>query len=359
MTFLIAAAGTGGHVFPGLAVGEGLIDLGVDQSAICFVGGDRLESRVYPDQGFEFLQVRLAGLKRSMSLQNLKLPMVVRRARDRILSHISDTNTEAVLGMGGYVTVPAALAAHKAGVPLFVAEQNAGAGLANRIAARWAIEKFVSFPETKGLEGGLWAGNPVRRRFREYDKTGLGSLGFDEFGLRPGIPTLGVFGGSLGALAINAAVTSMLTSWDGPPMQVLHLTGESHAERVGAIDAPADVVWRRVGFTERMDLFFSACDVVVARAGGGLAEITATGTPAILIPGEFGSSGHQRENAAFLGKAGAARVLEEDRLDKLGAEVGRLLFDPEVLKDMATASREIARPDAALTIARAMIESRS
>ena len=125
MTFAIAAAGTGGHVFPGLAVGEALMSRGVPRESILYVGGDRLEAEIYPGAGFPFLPVEIRGLQRSMTTRNLTLPRVVWRARDAIEEAIGRRGIEVVLGMGGYVTIPAALATRRARVSLFVAEQNA------------------------------------------------------------------------------------------------------------------------------------------------------------------------------------------------------------------------------------------
>ena len=170
MRYLIAAAGTGGHVFPGLAVGEALVDLGVPRRDVVYVGGNRLEATVYPEEGFPFLCLELRGLQRSLTLQNLTLPAVVLRAKRRIEEAIETEDITAILGMGGYVTVPTALASRKLGVPLYIAEQNAEAGLANRIAARWSDRTFVSFPSTGGLDHGEWVGNPVREPFWSFDR---------------------------------------------------------------------------------------------------------------------------------------------------------------------------------------------
>ncbi len=356
-TYLIAAAGTGGHVFPGLSVGEALVELGVDSNGILFVGGDRLESKVYPAHGFHFLQVELAGLRRSLSLENLRLPFVVMRARRAIFEAITHSNVRVVLGMGGYVTLPAGLAARSCDVPFFNAEQNAEAGLANRVTSRWARTSFVSFPATGGLEDGLWVGNPVREMFWRFDRSSLRPEATQRYDLDGGTPTLGVFGGSLGASAINEAVAGMLESWRGTPMQVVHLTGEPHLKAMLTRSAAPEVRWLRIGFEERMDLFYAASDLVLARAGGAVAELTATGTPSVLVPGRFGSAGHQTENARFLQSSGAAMVVGQERLDELGATVGGILTDSQRLSAMAAAAHAIAKPDAALTIARAMIEA--
>lgn len=358
MTLLIAAAGTGGHVFPGLAVGEALIDLGVPRTDIIYVGGDRLEAQVYPREGFEFLQVPLAGLKRSLTPKNARIPLVVIKARNRIAEAIVTRDIRVVLGMGGYVTIPAALAARKRRIPFFNAEQNAEAGLANRVTARWARETFVSFPDTGGLPNASWVGNPVRHVFWDFDRQSLRSAGLERYDLDPEIPVVGVFGGSLGALSINDAITEILETWSGPPVQVVHLTGESHHDSL--IDrVPGNAVtWRRVGFEELMELFYAVCDVVIARAGGAVAELTATATPSILVPGQFGSGGHQESNARFLEQSGAAVIVEQDHLH---AELEKILIDiiedPGRREQMARAADDIAKPDAARTIARTMMEA--
>lgn len=358
MIFLIAAAGTGGHVFPGLSVGEALIDLGVAKADIIYVGGDRLEAQIYPREGFEFLQVPLAGLKRSLTPENARIPLVVIKARNRIAGAIDTRDIRVVLGMGGYVTIPAALAARKRRVPFFNAEQNAEAGLANRVTARWARETFVSFPDTGGLPEASWVGNPVRKAFWDFDRQGLRPVALERYDLEPETPVVGVFGGSLGALSINQAVAGMLESWSGPPVQVVHLTGESHHDSLAAQMSGDGVTWRRIGFEDRMELFYAVCDVVIARAGGAVAELTATATPSILVPGQFGSGGHQEGNARFLEQSGAAAIVEQDDLHaELGKTLIEIIEDPDRRAAMARAADDISKPDAARTIARTMMEA--
>lgn len=357
MTYLIAAAGTGGHVFPGLAVGEALVDLGVPRDQIIFVGGDRLESKVYPDEGFAFLQVQVRGLQRSLTPSNLTLPMVLRRAKNRIRVAMEEKQVKAALGMGGYVTIPAALAARSARIPFLHSEQNAEAGLANRFVARWAVHSFGSFPQTGGLPRAVWVGNPVRTPFWTFDRSALLRAASERYGLHPDIPVLGVFGGSLGAGVINAAVTHMIEEWGGPPIQVVHLTGARNYDELAKMPATEHVNWVRVGFEESMEFFYAATDLVLARAGGAVAELTATGTPSILVPGEFGSSGHQSSNARHLTEAGAAVTVAEADLDRLNEVVLHTLFDKVSLREMKEATQRIAKPDAARTVAGAMVEA--
>ena len=354
MTFLIAAAGTGGHVFPGLAVGEALLARGTPQDSILYVGGDRLEKSVYPESGFPFLQVEVRGLQRSMTTRNLSLPRVVWRARDAIIAAIEEREVKVVLGMGGYVTIPAALAARSSRSALLVAEQNAGGGLANRVASRWAAHTFTSFPDTEGLERGEWVGNPVRHALSNLNREETRPEALAHYGLDPGYPVLGAVGGSLGAGVINGAVGDLVENWEGNRIQVLHLTGE---DRLALDKRRSDaVLWVQRSFEKRMELFYAACDLVVARAGGGVAELTVTSTPSILIPGEFGSSGHQASNAAFLNEAGAAKVLPQDHLDLLPGIVAEILLSPDRLQAMRIGATSIAKPDAAITIAGAMQE---
>lgn len=357
MTFVIAAAGTGGHVFPGLSVGEALVDLGATRDDVLYVGGDRLEKKVYPSEGFPFLEVELRGLQRSLTLKNLGLPSIVRKASKRIEGAITNRRVQVVLGMGGYVTVPAALAARRSGTPLMNSEQNAEAGLASRIVARWAARTFGSFPDTVGLPSAEWVGNPVREPFWNYDRSALFDEAIRRYRLARGVPVLGVFGGSLGAGAINAAVVDLVTHWSGRPLQVVHLTGERNHESLSELKTAEAVNWVRIPFEEAMETFYAACDVVVARAGGAVAELTATATPAILIPGSFGSAGHQAGNARYLTEAGAAVTIEESDLADLSSAVESIVFDESALTRMREESRRIAKPDAARTIAEAMLET--
>jgi UDP-N-acetylglucosamine--N-acetylmuramyl-(pentapeptide) pyrophosphoryl-undecaprenol N-acetylglucosamine transferase len=354
MTFAIAAAGTGGHVFPGLAVGEALSRRGVPKESILYVGGDRIEAQVYPGAGFPFLQVEIRGLQRSLTPRNLTLARVVLRARDAIAAAIEERKISVLLGMGGYVTIPAALAARRSGVDLFVAEQNAGAGLASRVASRWASRVFTSFPETDGLAKGEWVGNPVSQALAAFDRSRLRPEALGHYGLAATSPVLGVVGGSLGAGLLNEATASLVRDWDGPQLQVLHLTGTSTSG--SEVEPGPGVTWVRELFEDRIELFYAASDLVVARAGGGVAELTATGTASILVPGDFGSSGHQTANAAFLGANGAAEVLPQDRIAELPGRVRDLLFSTGRLETMRAKARSIAKPEAATTIADAMLE---
>jgi UDP-N-acetylglucosamine--N-acetylmuramyl-(pentapeptide) pyrophosphoryl-undecaprenol N-acetylglucosamine transferase len=175
------------------------------------------------------------------------------------------------------------------------------------------------------------------------------------FGLRDDLPVLGVFGGSLGAGLLNKATVTLAKEGIGRSFQIIHLTGDQHLSSIQEAASATDVAWVRVAFEENMEKFYASCDLVLARAGGAVAELTATGTPSILVPGEFGSAGHQMSNADYLTRAGAAVTLSEVELSRLGDVIAQYLFDSAQLRAMRSAAGEISKPDAARAVARAMM----
>lgn len=351
MSYLIAAAGTGGHIFPGLAVGEALVELGVDQDQVLFVGGDRLEKDVYPAAGFPFLQTEIAGLKRELTLANLRLPRTVLRATAKIGAAMAELGVGVVLGMGGYVTVPLAMATRRRRVPLYVAEQNASAGLANRFASRWAGRVFGSFPHTEGLPNAEWVGNPIRRPLRLFERDRWRNEARDYYQLPPDGQVLGILGGSLGAGVLNQVASLLAAS--SPSYSLLHLCGMANEAEQRARAEASHATWVVRGFETRMELFYAAIDGVVSRAGGAVAELSATATPAVLIPGGFGSGGHQEANATFLAATGAALLLSEDSIEESPKVVEEMFSPPQHLR-MTEATKTLARPNAALEVATAM-----
>ena len=351
MTYGIAAAGTGGHVFPALAVAEALVAAGAERERVVFFGGTRMEAEEVPRAGFGFVRLRIRGLSRSLRPGNLALPAVVWKASGTVRREIEERGVRAVLGMGGYATVPAALGARRAGTALFLHEQNRRAGLANRLVRRLARGAFGSFPVTGGLPGAVPVGYPLRPQL-EGGGEGLRAAAEEYYRLRPGPPTLGAHGGSQGSQAVNRAVGELAAGWEGPPLRILHITGK--ADPGPMADAPS-VTRRTITFERRMELFYAACDLVVGRAGGGLFEAASAGTPAVLIPGAFAGR-HQLENAAAMAELGAAVMLTEERLSELPETVAGLLADGERRRAMGEAARAAARPGAARAIAAALLE---
>lgn len=352
MSFAIAAAGTGGHVFPALAVAEALVDDGVEPADIHFVGGGRLEAKAVPAAGFPLHQIEVRGLERSLSTRNLTLPLQVGKNVTRLRRLFRDEGVEVVLGVGGYVTPPAVIAGRLAGARVFVSEQNAEAGLGNRAVGRLCSEVFGSFPHTAGLPTATWVGNPVRANIARFDRPAVRPGAIAVYQLDPGIPTIGLLGGSLGAGALNEAFAGVVEAWSGPPVQFLQLAGDRFATEVTGRAAVSGKPWRVVGFEPHMERFYAACDIVVSRAGGAVAELAVTSTPSVLVPGVFGSGRHQVENARVFVEHGAGIMLSEDRLAELGSLLSSLISDPGRLAALVAGTRRLAKPEAATVVAR-------
>ena len=201
MKIAIAAAGTGGHVYPALAVAEALERQGVPRSDLVFLGGDRMEATAIPAAGYRFCGVELTKLRRSLSPENLRIPFVVRRAAVAMAEELRRSDVGVVLGMVGYVTVPAALAARRAGVPFVVHEQNADPGLAARFGARRARVTLLGLPgAAERLPRSEVVGNPLRSEIAAFERSRLRAAARRRYGLPAEGPVVGMLGGSLGAM---------------------------------------------------------------------------------------------------------------------------------------------------------------
>ncbi len=353
MTIALAAAGTGGHVMPALAVAERLAD-----QDLVFVGGDRFEADAVPAAGYELVQVELRGLQRRLTLENLSIPLVVRRAAADLAELFEARDVRVLLATGGYVTVPAAMAARRLDIPYFLQEQNAHAGLANRLMGRRAEATFTSFPDTHDAVKPRFVGNPVRAAIADLDVASHRPIARERYGLDPDRVTVGVVGGSLGSRPVNEAVARALAAWDGPPVQVVHLAGRRFEGEVARAVADLDLTYRVVGFEDRMEDFFAAIDLAVSRASGMVAELAVTGTPAIVIPGDFGSKGHQAASARAFERAGAVFVVAEETIGhELGTALRTLCADADRRATMSDAARSIGRPGAATEIAEELIRA--
>jgi UDP-N-acetylglucosamine--N-acetylmuramyl-(pentapeptide) pyrophosphoryl-undecaprenol N-acetylglucosamine transferase len=359
MRVVIGTGGTAGHVFPALATADRLrVRLGAD---VTFVGRqDGQEARLVPEAGYALETVEALPFRRRLSVAMVRAPFAALRAAGRCRRVVR--GADAVLGMGGYVSVPVALAARREGVPLIVHEQNAIPGLANRVAMRWARAAAVSFEETAARVPrrvrGVVTGNPVRDpilRVREEGSSLRGEAA-TALDLDPGRRTLVVFGGSQGAVQLNeATVAAGRILADREDLQVLLLTGPRNhhavARRVGDTGA---LRVRTAPFLDRMELAYAAADLMVCRAGATtVAELTACAVPAILVPYPHATGRHQEANARALQRAGAAVVLPDAGADgpALADRVRTLLDRPEQLGAMARAARALGRPDAADALA--------
>ena len=369
-TILLAGGGTGGHVFPSLAVADALATGG---HRVAFVGTARgLESRLVPEAGWPLHTVAVLPLARRLSPGTLRVPGALLRAARDVARIIRSDDVVAAAVFGGYVSLPLALAAWRTGTPFVVHEQNAVPGLANRIAARRAATVAVTFPSSTEAFGAHahveLTGNPVRPGLAGVPRAGLRAEALSAFGLEEGRRTLLVFGGSQGARRINDALVGALARWRDPAsLQVLHVTGRGgHAAAeaawtaaLAAAQGPVPLV-RRVDFVERMELAYAAADVVLCRAGASsLAELTVLGLPSVLVPYPHATADHQTANARDLAAVGGARVVADADLDaaRLVAAAEPLLDDPGLRAEIGAAARRFGRPDAAACVAALVLEA--
>lgn len=350
---LVAGGGTGGHVYPAIALGRALVAGGHPPSEIRFVGARRgLEATAVPAAGFEIDLLPGRGLQRRWTVENVRALWENARALWMALRIVARTRPQVVVGVGGYASLPTVLAAWLARVPIVVHEQNAAPGLANRIAARLGARVAVAIPGTP-LPRATVTGNPVRE-----EVLGLTRSPRDDRTL------LAVFGGSLGARRINDAVIGCYDRWRGrTDLAVRHVTGRrDHAEctaRVQDLRRDGDEIeYDLVEYENDMAGLYAAAALAVCRAGAvTVAELAVAGVPAVLVPLPGAPGDHQGANARAFADAGGAVVLPDAECDAdgLAAAVEPLLADPARRSVMARAARSFARPDAAMRLA-AMVE---
>jgi len=334
MRLLIAGGGTGGHLYPALAVARAHKEEEPDGAVLLVGRKGGPEERLVPAEGFELATVKIRGLDRDAVWKNVALPALIPLALRAGLRIVDRFKPDVVLGMGGYVMAPAVAAARIRGIPYVLHEKDVRPGLATRIFAARAAAICTTLPGTERRLPG-----------RRVELTGVPLR--DGFAQRtPDVPPrrLLVTGGSQGARNLNQAVWSALDDLCGRFEEVVHVAGAQGADGVAHHARPR---YRGMAFTDEMADLMSRADLLVSRAGvGTIAEATAVGLPMILVPGTFGG-GHQEENAAAMVEAGAAVRLGDAGLTGAGLVASIAALDDERLRAMATASAAAGRRDAA------------
>jgi UDP-N-acetylglucosamine--N-acetylmuramyl-(pentapeptide) pyrophosphoryl-undecaprenol N-acetylglucosamine transferase len=346
MRVILAGGGTGGHVIPALAIAQELKS--AYQAEILFIGTSRgIENKLVPAAGFPLKLIEVGTLNRVSWQTRLKtmvgLPLAILAAR-RLLKEFQP---DVIIGVGGYASGPAMLAAVLGHIPTMAFEPNVVPGFANRVVARWVSAAAVHFEETtKYFKNAEVTGVPVREAFFKIASRPTGNTK----------PTLLVFGGSQGARVINQAMTLCLPELarQVPDIHIIHQTGERDYNDAQSAYQRAGVSSEVYPFITDMPAFFARADLVLSRSGAStVAEITAAGKPAVFVPFAKAADDHQRVNAQALEKAGAAVVLEETKLDDvwLVETVNALLGDRGRLARMGEAAHRLAHPNAARDIA--------
>jgi UDP-N-acetylglucosamine--N-acetylmuramyl-(pentapeptide) pyrophosphoryl-undecaprenol N-acetylglucosamine transferase len=346
MKVLIAAGGTGGHIYPGIAVAQEIVRRDAS-SRVHFVGTARgLETRLVPQAGFELSLIESAGLKNVSLGARVKGLAILPKSFVSARRLMRQFQPDVVVGAGGYVSGPVVLTAALTKLPTLVMESNALPGWTNRVLARFVDRAAVSFEQALPFFRGKAkvTGNPVRREFFEIPPKQR----------EPGKFSLLVFGGSQGARAINEAMMAALPKLKELPtmLRIKHQTGPADLEKVkAAYDAAG---WKERAdvrsYIDNMMADFAEADLVLCRAGATTtAELIAAGKASIMVPFPYAADDHQRKNAEALESAGASRMILQQDLghERLVTEIERLVSEPQVLTRMEEASRKLAHGDAA------------
>ena len=345
---MIMAGGTGGHIFPALAVAHSMRDAGW---RVVWLGNpDGMEARLVPQHGFEMVNLKFAALRGKGLLRKLLLPVNLLKGFWQAQKAIRQVQPNVVLGMGGYITFPGGMMASLLGKPLVVHEQNSVAGLANRVLAGVADRIVTGFPDV--LKKGVWAGNPVRPEIAKIAPPA------ERFAERTGALRVLVIGGSLGALALNEMVPKgMALLGESEQPQIVHQAGEKHIEGLKANYAAVGVQAHCVSFIEDMAGAYEWADLVICRSGAlTVAELAAAGVASILVPFPHAVDDHQTGNAKFLVNVGGAFLLPQTELTPESIALIRNYSRGQLL-EMAEKARSLAKPDATEEVANICAES--
>jgi UDP-N-acetylglucosamine--N-acetylmuramyl-(pentapeptide) pyrophosphoryl-undecaprenol N-acetylglucosamine transferase len=349
MRLLISGGGTGGHIYPALALIDQLKKTD-PQAAVLYVGTHRgLENKIVPAAGIDFKTVKIQGFKRSLSFENLKTVYLFLKSVGTAKKIIREFKPDVVVGTGGYVCGAVVYAAARMHIPTFIHEQNSIAGVTNKFLSHFVDRIGICFPEAakefpdKKI---VFTGNPRAQQVADMKPAGY----LKNFGFKSEIPTVLIFGGSRGARRINEATVAALKNFDGKPYQVLFVTGSVHYQKIEAMikELPANVVVKP--YIENMPLILPEISCIVGRAGAtSLAEITALGIPSILIPSPYVTHDHQTHNAQSLVKIKAAVMIKEDQLNEtvLTEKIDQLMADKKLRLQMAQNAKKAGVPDAA------------
>lgn len=356
MRVLLAGGGTAGHTSPLLATAQALTEIDASVEITCLGTPRGLEVTLVPQAGYDLELVPPVPLPRSVGADLLKLPVRLRRTVKATSDVMRRVRPDVVVGFGGYVSVPAYLAARRRGIPIVVHEGNALPGVANKLGARLTEHVATSFPGTE-LPHAQHLGLPIRRAISGLDRAATRTEARAFFGLDPELPTLLVTGGSQGARRINHAVSAAAGALAEAGVQVLHAAGrpeEVQPERVAG--GPPYVV---EPFIDRMDLALAAADLIVCRSGANtVVEVASVGLPAVFVPLPHGN-GEQALNASAVVQAGGALLIDDDALTAawITDVVAPLVSDPERLAAMSAAASDLVPRDADVRLAHLVLQA--
>ncbi|WP_048000027.1 undecaprenyldiphospho-muramoylpentapeptide beta-N-acetylglucosaminyltransferase [Lactiplantibacillus herbarum] len=351
MRLMISGGGTGGHIYPALALIDAL-KAHDPQAEVLYVGTHRgLESRIVPERGIDFKTIKIQGFKRSISLQNVKTVYLFMKSVVTARKYIKEFKPDVVVGTGGYVSGAVVFAASQMHIPTVIHEQNSVVGVTNKFLSRFVDKIAISFESARSQfpeQKVVMTGNPRAQQVANIKKTGA----LSEFGLQPDVPTALIFGGSRGAARINAAAVEAIPELNQRDYQTLFVTGQVHYDKImdslSTTELAANV--KIEAYIKNMPAILPEVAVILGRAGAtSIAEITALGIPSILVPSPYVTNDHQTKNAQSLVNAGAAELIRED--DLTGASLVKaldgLMLSATHRQEMAANAKKLGMPTAA------------
>ncbi len=351
MKIVISGGGTGGHIYPALALIREIQKKTTDAEFLYIGTKNGLESTLVPRENIPFKSIHITGFKRKLSFDNVKTVYRFFKGVRDSKKILREFKADVVIGTGGYVCGPVVYAASKLKIPTIVHEQNSVPGLTNKFLSRYVNKIAVCFEEAEDYfpkNKVVFTGNP--RATEVLGKDGI--RGRLSVGLSTTVPTVLIFGGSRGARPINEAVVKSLSDFSKKPYQVLYVTGDVHFEAVEKeaelVGSPANVIIKP--FIHNMPEVLAGIDLVVSRAGATtLAELTSLGIPSILVPSPYVTNNHQEKNARSLSDHGAAELLLEKDLNSksLVKHIDMILLDKDKLAGMKTKAKKMGVPDSA------------
>jgi len=358
MRIIISGGGTGGHIYPAIAIANALKELRPDVEVLFVGAGGRMEMEKVPRAGYRIVGLPIAGLNRANLLANVGFPVKLLRSLARARALVKEFRPDAAVGVGGYASGPLLLAARALGVPYLIQEQNSYAGLTNKFLAKGARKICVAYPGMEAFfpkEKLQLTGNPVRADLLDVAAKRPAALA--HFGLSSEKKTLLAIGGSQGARTINESLEAGLPQLLAAGYQVVWQTGKLFTDRARAATAGQPGVYASE-FIYEMDLAYAVADAVVSRAGAlSVSELCLTGRPAIFVPLPTAAEDHQTKNAQALVSEGAGLLVPDAtaRQELIPAALG-LLRDADLQQKLSTRIRRLARPDAAREIAEEVLK---
>ncbi len=350
MKVIVSAGGTGGHIYPALAIINKLKERNKDIDILYIGTTDRMEKDLIPSLGINYVGIPMKGLNRKKLFKNFEVIKSFRNAIKESKKIMEEYKPDVVLGIGGYITAPVILAAHKLGIKTFIHEQNSIPGLSNKLLKKKATKIGVSLKESvKYFKGGNveFTGNP-----RSEEVCDAVALKKSKYKLHDDKKLVLFVMGSLGSLTITNIMKTIIPEFNGKNYEVLFVTGKNYFDSYKDINIPKNVIM--VPFVNDMPSVLKKTDLIITRAGAStIAEITAIGVPAIMIPSPYVTHNHQEKNAEVLENNGGAVVIKEKELtsDKLMSTIDLLINDEEKLKDMKKNSSALGVKDSATKIA--------